>query len=271
MKKTKFLASLLAVAMMLFLLPANAVNVSAAEPITYALQYVESADSWCFQSGTSVFDVNEFHSSCFYLLDHLKDGDAVVVYNPTGSNVPELNLGTVKLSNLTIVNTSSHLIVYTGGVDEFFALAGTSVSVNGNVNTASVYDDLICNFNGNVGTLNFYVDGEINSTIGVGGTVGHLYGYNEGESRVYYDFYNFKPNTLIIIDGGFRTPEENFSRTPGTVQNPVTATPAPAPSTGSSSSEYDDVPKTGDSFMALYLLLAAFGCAGASYCLKKKA
>ena len=268
MKKTKFLASLLSVAMMLFLLPANAVNVSAAEPTTYALQYIESAESWCYQVGTSEFDETKFYSSCFYLLDHLRDGDVVVIYNPTVQYVPELNLGTVKLSNLTIVSAVGPVVVYTGGIDQFFALAGTSVSINGDVNTASVYDDLVCNFNGNVGTLNFYVDGEINSIIGVGGTVGHLYGYNIDEARVYYDFYNFKAGTLIIKDGGFCTPEENFSRTPSAVKNPTTT---PAPSTGSSSGEYDDVPKTGDSFLALYLLAAGFGCAGASYCLKKKA
>lgn len=271
MKKTKILASVLAVAIALLLLPVNVLEVSAAEPTTYAVKYIDSRDEWCYQADTSEFKEDQFYSSLFYLPDHLKDGDIVVVYNDTPNYVPELKLGNKKLANLTIASTASFVTVYTGGIDLFFALPDTTSSINGNVNIASVYDDAICNFNNNVGTLNFYIDGAINSSIGCAGTVGHLYGYSADEDRVYYNFYSFKAGSLLICDGGLQTPEANFSRTAPVQQPTATAKPSTSTSTGSSSGEYDDVPKTGESNLAMWLFMAGAAFACVSFLTKKEA
>ena len=268
MKKRKFLAALLALAMMFVMLPANALEVSAEEPVTYTVKWVEELDDWRYQANTNTWDENGYHRELYYLYEYMKDGDVIVVYNFSPDYVPALDLGTKKISNLTICDADKLTVIFCGDVDLFFAHGGTQVSVNCNVNTAHVYDDATANFNGNVGTLNFYADGVINSILGVSGTLGHFRGTNFEGTEVLYDFYDFKENTFQFYEHGFQTPEGNFSRTPVAVQPPV----SPTPSTGNTSSgEYDDVPKTGESNLAIYLLLASVLCAGASIRLKKKA
>lgn len=271
MKKTKFLASIMAVAMALLLFPTNAVEASAEEPTRFVVKYV--GEDWRFQTGSSEFNDSEYSRETYYLLQQIKDGDIVVVYNTSDANVPELDLGDKKLSNLTVVDADSLTVIYAGGVDEFYALADTIVSVNCDINTASVYDDVTFNVNGNVGTLNFYINEEINSVLGVNGTLGHFYGCNVGDNSTAYNYYNFQSGTFAFYNNGFQTPSEYYSVTPTTVTNPVgtAPTPTPAPAAPSTGNDYDDVPKTGESAYAFWLLLAAAVCGGASYFVKKKA
>ena len=228
--------------------------------------YLEEYNDWRFTTAEDPFSADAYYRELYYFHEQVKDGDLVVVYSYYNGPIPQLDLGSKSLNNLTVVHTDTPAIIYCGAVENFYALANTVVSVNSPaITTADVYDNTTCNFNSNVGTLNFYITGEIDSIVGCSGTVGHLYGYSLTEERVYYDFYDFKADTLRIYDGGFQTPD-GYSRTA-----PV-ATPAPAAPSGSASSgnDYDDVPKTGDSSTAMWLLFAAALCAGGSFYLGKK-
>jgi len=269
--KNKFLAAVMAAALVLLPLGMNTIEASAEEPTTFAVKFVEEKDEWRFMSGTSTFDDGAYHRELYYLYEQIKDGDIVVVYNDS-DNADDLNLGSTRLSNLTVASTTDFTVIYSGKVDLFFALEGTASAINAPyIDTANVYDEVVCNFNGNIGTLNFYLDGEIESTIGCSGTVAHLYGYSPSEERTYYDYYDFKKDTLAIYNGGFQTPNGAFSYTP-TAATPAPATPAPsAPGSASTGSDYDDVPKTGESSAAMWLLFTAALCAGGSYVLGKKA
>lgn len=269
MKKFKLFAATLAAAAVLLSFPVNnSLEAAAAEPVTYAVKYLDSVNDWRFQSNTSEFNEEEGHRELYYMYQEMKDGDIVVVYNDSESASP-LDLGSKRLSNLTVTPTSSFTIVTASNVDVLFALEGANCSVNANVNTANLYDDLTCNLGGNVGTLNFYINGEINSTVGCSGTVGHLYGYSISDDQLFYDYYSFQTDSLYIGDGGFQTPQDYFSYSaPATTPAPAT----PAPSTGSASgSDYDSVPKTGEGFGIMWLLLGAVLCAGGSVYTVKKA
>lgn len=273
MKRIKFLAAVMAVALVLLPLGINTIEASAEEPTTYSVMYLDEFDDWRFQKGGD-FDPEKEHRELYYFYEQVKDGDVVVVYNPVSDNTPALDLGTKSLSNLTVCHSAGFTVINCGRIDEFYTLANTACSVNAPyITTAHIYDGTTCSLNCDVGTLNFYISDDINSTIGCGGTVGHLYGYSVTAERVDYDFYNFKANTLQIVGGGLQTPEECFSRTaPAATPTPAPAPAAPSTSgSASSGSDYDDVPKTGDSSMAMCLFLAAVLCAGGSYLLGKKA
>ena len=271
MKKIKFFATVMAVALVLFPLGANTLKVSAAEPTTFAVKYIEENKEWRFLADTSDFDEDAYHRELYYLYEQIKDGDIVVVYNDVAGDTPPLELGDTALSNLTVVYTNGFTLIHCGRVEEFYTLANTSSAINAPyVAKASVYDNCVCNFNCNVGTINFYITEEVDSVLGCSGTVDHFYGYSVTDERVDYDFYNFKADTFRVHDGGFQTPASNYSTTP----TETAPTPAPAaPSTSgsaSSGSDYDDVPKTGERPMAMWLLFAAALCAGGSYLAGKK-
>lgn len=272
MKKIKFLAAAMAVALVLLPLGANTIEASAEEPTTYAVKYVEECNDWRYLADTADFNEELFHRELYYMYQEIQDGDIVVVYNDTADTTPALDLGDTHLSNLTVVRTAGFTIIHSGNIDEFYACQNTTASINAPyIATAYVYDDCVCNLGGNVGTLNFYVDDQINSSVGCSGTVDHLYGYSTSDNHLYYDYYNFKKDTLSIGDGGFQTPEGNFSYTaPAAAPAPAPAAPSTSGS-ASSGSDYDDVPKTGESSLALWLLFAAALCAGGSYIVGKKA
>ena len=92
----------------------------------------------------------------------------------------------------------------------------------------------------------------------------------------------------MVENGSLKTSEEHYSTTPSssgqTASQPVTqesasqTQPAQTQTTQASSSqtsgqasadEYDDVPKTGDSNLVLYLTVAGAVCLLASYALRK--
>lgn len=216
MKKIKtFAAMVTAIALLFFVPQTTSLTASAAEPTTYAIKYLPSEHAWRYQANTSTFNEGEYHRELYYLYQVLKEGDLVVVYN-NSSSAPSLNLGDVRLSNLTVVQSSSLSVIYTGGIDDCYLLAGTACSVNGDISNAHVYDSALSNFNGNVKNLNIYAGDSMTSTVGCGGTVEHLYATSP--SKTYYNLFNFKANTLSIKNGILQTAAENYSATPAAPQ-----------------------------------------------------
>jgi len=262
MKRIKTIATTFLLAAALVLLPgSNALKAEAATPASYAVKQVAGHESWQFQEG-SVFDESEPHRELYYLLEVLKDGDTVAVYNDNGSAEP-LDLGSVKLSNVTLCQTAM-TIVYAGGIDECYVLAGSTCAINGDVTNAYVYDVSTANFNNNVKNLYITADGDdFSSTVGCGGTVEHLHAYSNLYPRSFYNLYNFEAGSLLIADGILETADYNFD-TADTVTSAPSTPSAPA-------DEYDEVPKTGESALPYALLSVSVLCFAGSLILRKKA
>lgn len=263
MKKLKALVITLAVAALMVLLPeATSVTANAAEAKNYAVKYISNDSQWRYQEG-STFDESKYHREIYYLLQDLKDGDKVAVYSDV-SNASELNLGSVKLGELTICGTV-WAPVRTGGVTLCNVLAGSTCSISGDIDTAHVYDVATVTFVSNVTELIATAKGtEFYSNIGCGGTVWHLHAYSEDQPRSFYDLYNFQANKLDITNGNLQTASYHYdSAAPATPTPTVAPTATPAPNTSnpgsasSSSDEYDDVPKTGEVNVIVWLLAIA--------------
>ncbi len=281
MKKFKTIVSMLAIAAMLTLLPGSNMLTASAEGDTYAVKYVDG--KWCYQKGSSYDDSILPHREVYYLLtEDLKEGDAVVVYNDK-SDAPLLDLGSVRIGNLTIPQNNAFTMVSAGSYDLCYVLGGSTCSITGPVQNAYVYDypsPARCSFNSNVSNLEVLAntsDG-LSLNLGCGGTVRHLYAHTEG--KTYYDLSGFSANTLSIENGVLKDPWR-FSTTPsaddlamqekleaanqGQSQDQAQATPpaqTPAPQNPANSDDlYDDVPKTGDSVPYLHVYLWLFGTA----------
>lgn len=218
-KAKKFLTILAAVAILMVVPGLCSIEASADGPVTYAVKYVPGSRDWRYQANASAFDDNAPHRELYYLLQELKDGDLVVVYNDSPS-VPDLNLGTRRLSNLTVTGTSSFVVIYCGDIDNCYLLNGAACSVNANVTNAYVYDTVLCNFNKNVGELYVYPQDAMTATIGCSGTVDHLYAASRTTGKTYYNFYSFQAGSLGIKDGILTTASGRYSTAP----NPASVT-----------------------------------------------
>ncbi len=269
MKRFKKLTLLLAAAMMLLLLPSgNALLASAAEPATYYVYYdaEDTSPQWRFIEGNQYTETGE-HREMYYLVDEgkLKDGDVVVVdcANANGDlKLPK------HLSNLTVLTTDSAnsqlAIIFTGGVDYCDILKDASASITGDVAEAHVYDHATANFNNNVSYL--VVTGteqDIYANVGVAGTVGHLHA--ESQSTVHYELYDFPAGRFAMKNGLLGTDEAYYSKTPSAQGDGITAPAAPAAPAAATPAaapqkEYDDVPKTGDSSLYLWLFAISGLC-----------
>ena len=270
MKKIKHIVTLFLAAAAFFLLPeAGCLRAAAAEPVTYAVKYIEEKNDWRYLANTSSFDENAYHRELYYMLLEIKDGDTVVVYNDT-DQARTLDLGSVRLGNLTVTPSSSITMIFCGDVDECHILKGAYCTVNANVTNAHVYEAAVCNFNKNVGELRLHVNEEISTSLSVGceGTVGHLYAPSDTLPRTFYDFYDFKAGTMVIQDGGLITSHTNYSLTPTQTPAPTAVPTTPAPSGGND--EYDEVPKTGSPSPILWLAGIAVISAAISFSLRKK-
>lgn len=267
MKKFRNLALVLAAVTALVLLPAsNAFPVKAADPVTYSVKYVSDELGWRFQANTSMFDDSNNGREMYYLLQDIKDGDLVVIYNDN-DNAQSLDLGNVHLSNVTYMLNCHFTIVYAGGVDDCYVLGGSAGTINCDVKNAYVYDTVTFNFNKNVESLSLYAVDQAKSNLAVVGTTGHLTVSTppgQEPSRTFIDCYDFPANTLRFSDGAFKptvasykTPEEHAQQQ---AQNPAESAPQTQPSVADDSDEYDEVPKTGDSSLPLGLLCAAAAC-----------
>lgn len=274
MKKIRTTVTMLAAAIVFFLLPgAGCLRAAAEEPVTYAVKYIEEKQEWRYLPDTSTFDDEAYHRELYYMYESMKDGDIVVVYNES-PGVPQLNLGTVHLSNLTVTPCSSFTIIFSGDVDECHILKGAYCSINANVTNAHVYETATCNFNKDVQELRIHSDDEITATVGCDGTVGHLYAPSDSLPKTFYDLYDFKKGSLNIQNGSLQTSPDKFSSSPSQTPAPTAAPPAPAPtpapSAGSNNDEYDAVPKTGAPSPVLWLVCLAAGSAAISFGLRKK-
>lgn len=258
MKLFKKSFSLLAVAALcLGFFFSNAVTVSAAEPVTYYVKYVDSLSAWRVQEGT--WSDSAFHSGLEHVTYNIKDGDTIVIDGTQGIN---LNVD-VQLKNLTLVGTNIALVT-AKSFEDVYVLSNTTAAINGDVKNAYVFDDCKVNFNNNVVNLNLAsTKGALStSDVNVLGTVDYL--HSEGPNYSSYTFYSFQANSLKIIAGVPYADEGKFSRT----------APATTPSTSTNTNtnkDYDDVPKTGDDgFMNPFLLVAiAAVCAFGAYKLNK--
>ncbi len=274
MKKMKNMITMLA-ATALLLAPLNVpLKASAAEPVTYTVKYMEDTKDWRYRTDSSEFEDPNYYREVDVI--PLKDGDIVAVYcDVTTDEDPKLDLGNARLSNLTVTQSPSFLIIQSGDIDECFLLSGSSCSINGNVSTAYVYEKSFCNFNKNVKDLRFISgDEETHSNIGCSGTVGH-FSHIDFENNIYdYNLYNFAANTFSLQDGILQTAEEHYSQTPTQGTAPVTP-PAPQQTSQPSSTpsdEYDSVPKTGQRNFTPWLLVLGTACvAGCVLFSRKKA
>lgn len=267
-KIKKFVAVIAAVAILVLLPDTNAFTASAAEPVTYALRYVSDELGWRYQANASAFSSNDNGHSMYSLLQVLKDGDLVVIDNNLGTNTP-LDLGDVKLQNLTFYQNSQWSMVYAGSVEDCYILGGSTGTVNCNVVNAYVYDIAVVNFNGNVDELTIYGTDKLRSSVGCAGTVGHLYARSSTLHRTFIDNYDFSAGSLLIQNGVFN-PQGSY-KTAEEHEAAVAALPATEDTTASSDDEYDDVPQTGQSNLYLWLLFASVICFAGSRALKRSA
>lgn len=256
MRKRKALVSMFAMAAAVLLVFQNSIVASAAGA-TYVLRYDEGDEDWEYQVGSAWSETGETRE-LYYLQLIIKDGDQVVIIG--SSSLPALNLN-VHLSNLTLTKGAS-AIVTTKGIDDCYILGNSVSAVNGDIANAYVYDNGAVTFNNNITNLQILGAKDLNAEVTVAGTVGHLVG--KDDQGVYYDYYAVQKGRLWIWDGTVKTEEQYYSKTPVAVQS------ASQPVAGqTASNEYDDVPKTGDSMVCIWLLGTAAVCLAGKYALKR--
>ena len=265
----KIAATLFAVAVLALLPNANAFRSQAAEPVTYAVKYVSDEQGWRYQPNTATYDDSLGGGPISILRTELKDGDLVVIYNDLGTN-SYLDLGSANLSNLTYTQNTKTSFVFAGSVKDCYVLGGSTGTVNCNVENAYVYDTVVFNFNGNVKEMYVEAGDNLRSSIGSEGTVKHLYVFSSSRDAILLNHYDFVKGALYIQEGVF-LPQGAFL----TAQDHdagLTLLPDEAPGSSSASSgEYDDVPKTGQSNLYLWLLCASAMCFAGSRALKRSA
>lgn len=304
MKRLKTIVSLLAATALLFLVPgAKRLQVSAAEPTTYSLKYVEDKGEWRYQEG-SWDNNNSWNRELYYLKESIKDGDILVIENGDHGLILDLP---VTLSNITFNHAHSAAITVKGA-DNVYVLRDSKASVTGNVVNAHVYDNAIANFNDNVTSLFITKESSGSQTITVVGTVDYVR-TADGE-KVYNELYNFQANSFCQEEGILKTDPSKYSTIPAVVAPVLPADPsatvpvapiapvdpsatipvapvapvdpsavapvvpvnpsAVAPVTPTDSL-YDDVPKTGEPLALPGLLVIAAGfCFGGACLIKRK-
>lgn len=269
--KKKFKAlffTLAAIAICAFLPKGNTLTVNAAE--SYSVEYVGGTyDAWRYQPGTS-FDEPMGHGPLGELMLKLKDGDTVIVFQGDTAPKTNLDLGSVKLNNLT-VHQGVQVVVFTGGINECYVLAGAFAAINGDVTTAHIYGPTTCTFNNNVLDMYWHMEDSPSSNISCNGTVGYFNASYASSGSYWAAFYSIAKGQHIIKDGKYNVPswaygtEEDYLKTKNAGAAPGTTTPS-----NPGSDEYDSVPKTGDSNTVLLLFCAAILSFTASAILRRK-
>lgn len=271
-KKKKLIALLSAAAMLILAPGLSSFTSHADDPVTYSARFNTAENDWTFQQGSTYDESLGQYYSRAYLLTILKDGDSIVVYAEDGG-FHELHLGDVKLANLTVHNNAQAAVV-TGGVNECYILAGAFCSVNGDVRSASLYDNTTCTFNDNVAEMTLYFsDSAPSSNISCGGTVGHFAALGDWYNGSYYNFYNVSAGALVIENGASKVPYYAYSPEPGTDNQQPADQASPdqtSPASSSDDDEYDHVPKTGEAMIYPWLFLASVLCFAGSIILRKK-
>ena len=267
----KFLALTSTAAMLAFLPNANVLIASAEEPVTYYVMYNEEDEDWWYHLG-SEWDTDAPSGSYEDLQKKVKNGDVVVVGSGSVSHALVLN---VHLSNLTINNKTDILAMVniTGGIDNCYFNRGTLGSITGTVTNAYVYGASLANFNNNVGNLYSYeIDSEPAPTIGSAGSVSYFVA-QRSDGSIRHSGTNFKAATFFLDGGELTTDSDYYTQdiSSGPVSTVAQSTSAATQNTTSaaSSNEYDAVPKTGETSLALWLCLTAAVCLSASLLLRR--
>lgn len=261
----KLVAMLVAVAICVLVPGANALTVSAAEPVTYHVQYIVDEGEWEFQIGTWNNEVSG--RELYYMYNDFKDGDIVVVDTNGAAPAEVLNFSK-HIANLTVID-GSQVVVSAPSYGDVFMLLDSRAAITGNVTNAYIYDNAGATFHSNVNTLTMIdTRGELTGTVSVSGTVSHLISKTSSD-YIYYQYYNVAAGKLLIDWGTLKTDPSDYSTTPTaaqtSVQAPATQNTQKAPSSG----EYDDVPKTGESNIILWLVGVAVLCLTGKQALKK--
>lgn len=261
MKKFTKVVSLLAASALLVLLPnANALTASADTPNTFTIFYVEEEGEWCYLDNSSK-DEDDYEDDIEDFYDEVQNGDNVVIFGYEGQK--ETFEIPAYLNSLTVMSCgSSYLIIYTNGVSEVQAGNDAFFSVTGDVQNAYVHNDAKVTFHGHVNMLTIETDDR--ADVSCISTVAHALCINGG--NVEFDIYNVAADKLRVDNAELETEEQYYSTTP------VAPAATPAPQTSNSttaSNDYDDVPKTGDSYIVYVLLAAAAICFAGSRAFKK--
>lgn len=257
MKRLKKFAALLATVAICALVPgANVLTVSAAEPVTYQVQYVAEDNAWRFQVGGR-WDDEGSARELYYMYNDFKDGDIVVVDTNGYDNTEPLAFSK-HISNLTVIN-GSKVVISAPSYGDVFVLLDSAAAVTGNVANAYIYDNATASFHSNVDTLTL-IDTESQSTghATVDGTTGHVLRKTE-TGYIYFEAYNVAAGKLVVEWGKLETSSADYSTTPTATQAPV-QTPAASTQKPVTSNDYDDVPKTGESNTVLILTGIAVLC-----------
>ncbi len=270
MKKFKKFVSMLAAAAILAVTPgANVMQTEAATPTTFYLRFDSDDNIWRMQvNGWN----EEYEGRELYYLNEgdekVKDGDIVVILEneegDTGSVTIDIN---ARLSNLTVNRATA--MIKANGIDECYVLGGSYTAITGNITNAYVYDDAATTLHNNVTNLRLISSqsSEVEATVTVGGTVGYASIANPG--GILKEYYNFKAGTFHYdFASGLMTDPANYSTSGG---GPAAA-PAPnnSPAQGNASSgAYDDVPKTGESDLVVWLFVVALMSFTGSVVLRK--
>lgn len=212
MKKTKtFITMLAAIAAMILLPGIFTLKASAAERATYNIRYNPGGKEWYVL--TDIENDDEQPKAMDFYYHNVKCGDAVVVYCGY-DDAPQLDLGTVRLGNVTILPGSSFVMIKSAGIADFFALGSSASSISAPVINAYVYDPAVVNFNSNVKDILLTVDGWDSSTsMGGLGTVDSLKVHFESDNTS-YTLYDFKKGTFSFVNGATATASYNFSYAP---------------------------------------------------------
>lgn len=253
--------------------------VHAEEPVTYYVKFIDN--EWRFQTG-STWDDQGFHRELYYLQQDIKDGDLLVIDGSGSRLYLELN---VRLSNLTSCH-ANEAVVTAKGIDNCYVLENSIFAVNGDVTNAYVYDNATSTFNNNVTNLEIIgKENLLKATITVMGTVNYLKG--QDGVNTHFELYNFAAGKLVIENGSIKTDASYYSTTPqstaatapstaaasssAAAETPTASAPAASGTASTAASgEYDDVPKTGEANICIWLLGIAAVCLLGRYQLNKK-
>lgn len=273
-KKIKLLCGLLIAAFVLCFIPGGIGEMKAeAATSSYCVKYLADKGEYRFVSGNTWND-SLYNRELYYMLQDIKDGDTIVVDgNETNGACTDpilnLDLSNITLGNLTVVD--GYVSVTVKECTEFMAVKSSVVTIMGNVINAHLYGWTKVNFYNNVTSLELgsvskpSVASYTGDAIGVG-TATKVFTTTDGvEQKAYYDF---KANTLKITKGAVTTDAANYSTTPSATTTQTTPSTTPA----TDNSEYDDVPKTGESPVAviLFALTAICGAAGMTEIIRRK-
>lgn len=298
MKKFRKCISLIAAAAILALLPnANALQASAAPAKTIYIRFDTDLHEWRMQIGS--WNDGDAGLELHYLNngnDSQKalDGDTLVVLPNTpdaepdeDGKMPKQQTGNVdlkvnaRLGNLTVNRTN--VVISANGIDECHVQGDSTAAISGNVTNAYVYDNAACTFNNDVTNLRLIatVENTVDTNVSVGGTVAYASTANGG--GVLKEYYNFAAGSFYFDkNSGLMTDTSQYSTTgngpAAAPQTPAQTTTQTTPSqtqnkAPASSGEYDDVPKTGENNLMVWLfsgmMILSAMCAGGCLLVRK--